>query len=160
MCEVASERGLLRTLLRGLALSMVVGHCAGRGDQVLARLVEFLRRNRQVGYFRPLVRHAGVSRTALRTLLDTDVDKDVRRAAEASLLQLSESRGAPAGIFSERELEVLAGVRDGLRNKDIGSRLGITEEGVRYHLRNIYRKTGAGRREDVLRYAPSDGAVS
>ena len=65
-----------------------------------------------------------------------------------------------ASVFSPREMEVLSGLRHGLRNKEIGTRLGITDEGVRYHLRNIYRKTGAGKRRDVLRYAESMGALS
>ena len=48
MREVASERGLVRTLLRGLALSMVVAHGAGRTDRAVVRLVEFLRVTREV----------------------------------------------------------------------------------------------------------------
>ena len=53
---------------------------------------------------------------------------------------------------------MLAGVREGLRNKEIAGRLGMTDEGVRYHLKNIYRKTGASGRTDVLRHAQSLGA--
>ena len=36
-------------------------------------------------------------------------------------------------------------------------RLDLTDEGVRYHLRNIYRKTGASKRSEVARYAESIG---
>ncbi len=39
----------------------------------------------------------------------------------------------------------------GLRNKEIAKGLGITEHGVRYHLKNIYRKTGARGRIDAVR---------
>ena len=153
LCGVASERGMTRTLLRGLALSMVVAHCAGQSDRALERLVEFLRLSREVGYVRPLIRHREVSRTILQRLLATDlVDEDVRRAAESILVQMAEPT---ASIISARELEVLEGIRHGLRNKEIATRLGMTAEGVRYHLRNIYRKTGASKRTDVVRYAQS-----
>ena len=158
--RVASERGLTRTLLRCLALSMVVAHQAGQSDRAVARLVEFLRLTRKVDYVRPLVRHREVSRTVLQQLLRTDINDGGRRAAESMLVQLKEPSPVTASVFSPREMEVLSGLRHGLRNKEIGTRLGITDEGVRYHLRNIYRKTGAGKRRDVLRYAESMGALS
>ena len=31
----------------------------------------------------------------------------------------------------------------------------MTEEGVRYHLRNLYRKTGSSGRTELLRYTRS-----
>ena len=85
--EVASERGLARTLLRGLALSMAVAHGAGRPDRVVARLVDFLRLTREVDYLRPLVRHRAISVAVLRRTLETVDAGDVRQA-ESMLLQV------------------------------------------------------------------------
>ena len=155
LCGIASERGLVRTLLRGLALSMVAAQAAAHTGRALARLVEFLSLTREVYYVRPLVRHRKVSRALLRKLADTDSENDLRQPARLMLAELDERPTASASAFSARELEVLAGVADGLRNKEIARRLGITDEGVRYHLRNIYRKTGASRRGEVVRYAQS-----
>ena len=157
--EVAAERGLVRTLLRGLALSMVVAHGAGCPDRAVARLVEYLRVTREVDYLRPLVRHRAISRTVLRRTVGTVDDEDVRQAAESTLLQIDAPAAPTASVFSARELEVLAGVREGLRNKEIAGRIGMTDEGVRYHLKNIYRKTGASGRTDVLRIAQSRSAM-
>ena len=53
--------------------------------------------------------------------------------------------------YSQRELEVVLGVEQGLRNKEIADRLGITEHGVRYHLKNLYAKTNTKGRIDVVR---------
>ena len=105
LCDLAAERGLTRTLLRGLALSMVVAHVAGDENRAVARLIEFLRLTREVDYVRPLVRHREVSRTVLRCLLDTDAEEDVRRAAESTLVQLEPSTTKASG-FSAREREV------------------------------------------------------
>ena len=157
LCAVASERDLKRTWLRALALSMVVAESAGHYDRSLARLVEFLRLTREVDYVRPLVRHAEVSRTVLARLLDSDTDGDVRGTAESMLLRLQGQEAPVARVFSTRELEVLAGIRQGLRNKEIAARLGISDEGVRYHLRNIYSKTRVTGRQDAVRYAQSIG---
>ena len=158
--RVASKRGLVRTLLRCVALSMVVAHQAGESDRAVARLREFLRLTHKVDYVRPLVRHREVSRIVLQQLLRADIDDGERRAAEWMLVQLKDSSSVIPSVFSPRELEVLSGLRNGLRNKEIATRLGITDEGVRYHLRNIYRKTGVGKRRDVVRYAESIGVLS
>ena len=157
--RVASERGLTRTLLRCLALSMVVAHQAGDSERAVTRLVEFLRLTRKVDYVRPLVRHREVSLTVLQQLLRADIDDGERRTAESVLVQLKDPSPVTASVFSPRELEVLSGLRHGLRNKEIGTQLGISDEGVRYHLRNIYRKTGVGKRRDVVRYAESMGVL-
>ena len=155
LCAVASESHLMRTLLRGLALSMVVAQGARRPNEAMGRLVQFLRLTRDVDYVRPLVRHREVSRTLLRRLLETGVDDGLRSRAEAMLVLLGKRPTGAAQVFSAREMEVLAGLRHGLRNKEIAARLQMTEDGVRYHLRNIYRKTGSNNRRDVARHVES-----
>ena len=57
-------------------------------------------------------------------------------------------------------MEVLSEAAQGLRNKEIADRLGISDEGVRYHLKNIYRKAGVRRRADAVQYARSLGVLS
>ena len=152
LCSTASERGLTRTLLRGLALSMVVAHRAGRMDKALARLVEFVRLTCEADYLRALVRNRDISRTVLASLLDTNLDVRIRGIAESVLAHLGAGPGTPMA-FSSRELDVLAQIRQGRANREIADALGISDAGVRYHLRNIYRKTGATRREDIARKA-------
>ena len=160
LCDTASTQGLTRTLLRGLALSMVVAHKEGDARRAQARLTGFLRVLRDVDYIKPLVRHREVSLPVLRGLLDTDPDDEIRRMAEFALVHVGKSSTATSPAFSPRELTVLAGIGEGLRNKEIAGRLGITDEGVRYHLRNIYRKTGATNRAEALRSAKSLGVLS
>ena len=160
LCNTASTHGLTRTLLRGLALSMVVANREGDEKRAQARLSEFLRVLRNVDYVRPLVRHREVSLPILRELLDADPDDEIRRMAEFALAHVGKSGTVASPAFSSRELTVLAGVGQGLRNKEIAGRLGITDEGVRYHLRNIYRKTGATNRVEALRCAKSSGVLT
>ena len=90
LCAVALERGLIRTLLRGLALSMVVAHRARRRDRAVEHLADFLRAGRGVNYTRPLARHRAVSRRVLRRLLATDPDEGLRAQAESMLASLEE----------------------------------------------------------------------
>ena len=158
LCVTAAEHGLLRTRLRGLALSMITSERTGDTDRALARLVEFLRVARPAEYVRPLMRHAEVSRALLRRVLDTGPDPGTRDAGEAALEQLA-GRKPNAPIFSGREVEVLAAVRDGLPNREIASRIGISQSGMRFHLANIYRKTGVNERYEAVRIAQSLGVV-
>ena len=158
LCAAAAERGLTRTLLRGLALSMVVAERAGQADIAVSRLVEFLRLARTTGYVRPLVRDREVSRPVLERLLAREADPEVRNAAESMLERLSAVKKV-GPVFSSRELQVLAEVRQGLRNGEIAARLGISQPGVRFHLMNIYRKTGVNRREEAVRTAQAMGVL-
>ena len=159
LCATASDHGLTRTRLRALALSMLVAHEAGQPDRAQARLAEFLRVTREVDYVRPLVRHGQVSRTVLQQLLDADPDEELRQTAESMLVSLDRPAGETTTIFSLRELDVLAEVQQGLRNGQIASRLGMTEDGVRYHLKSIYRKTGVSSRKEAVSYAHSLGVL-
>ncbi len=58
-----------------------------------------------------------------------------------------------------RELEVLRLVTAGLRNKEIAARLGISENTVKYHLRNILEKLHAESRTEVAARAVREGLV-
>ena len=160
LCAVASERGLTRTLLRGLAVSMVAAHRAEQPGRALERLTDFLRAARGVNYSRPLVRHRQVSRTVLRRLLATDPDEDVRTVAESMQAKLSAPAAGATAFFSAREIEILAEAARGLRNKEIAVQLGISDEGVRYHLKNVYRKVGVAKRTEAVKYAQSIGVLS
>lgn len=56
------------------------------------------------------------------------------------------SRISLLALLTEREGEIADLVMQGLSNKDISSRLFISEETVRFHLKNIYQKSGLGNR--------------
>ena len=158
LCAATAERGLTRTLQRGRALAMGVAERSGQADKALSQLVEFLRLARETGYVRPLVRDREVGRVVLRRLLDAEPEPQTRDAAESMLDRLDRAKTATP-VFSSRELQVLAELRHGLRNREIAVRLGISQPGVRFHLMNIYRKTGVSRRDEAVRAAQSLGVL-
>ncbi len=72
--------------------------------------------------------------------------------------------GSPNGAagpdrLTDRELEVLRLVVDGLRNKEIGATLGISENTTKFHLRNILEKLHAESRTEVAARAIREGLV-
>ena len=70
---------------------------------------------------------------------------------------------SPAGSvssLSEREDAVLAAVARGLSNREIGRQLWISEQTVKFHLRNIYSKLGLSSRTEAARYAYRSGVAA
>jgi two-component system, NarL family, response regulator DegU len=79
---------------------------------------------------------------------DADTTRRLARAAPNGGVARS---GEPQ--LTRRELEILTLVADGLPNGDIARRLWITEQTVKFHLSNIYRKLGVSNRTQASRWA-------
>jgi len=62
--------------------------------------------------------------------------------------------------LTEREYEVLMGVAEGERNKEIAYRLGITERTIKAHLTNIYNKLGVDSRAAAIAEAMRRGLLT
>jgi len=59
--------------------------------------------------------------------------------------------------LGDRELEVLQLLAAGQRNRAIAAKLHISENTVKFHLRNIFRKVGASSRTEAIAMAHSKG---
>jgi DNA-binding NarL/FixJ family response regulator len=64
-----------------------------------------------------------------------------------------EKRQVPAPRLTDREMEVLSLVAEGLNNRDIGQRLFISENTVKNHIRNILEKLHLHSRMEAVVYA-------
>lgn len=62
-------------------------------------------------------------------------------------------------LLSNRELEVLKLVAGGATNGEIARKLWVTEQTVKFHLSNVYRKIGVANRTEASRYAHVNGLV-
>jgi DNA-binding NarL/FixJ family response regulator len=69
------------------------------------------------------------------------------------LLAREAARQQAAKVLTRRESELVRLVSQGLRNKEIGAQLGITEGTVKIHLHRIFDKLGVGRRVELTNYA-------
>jgi DNA-binding CsgD family transcriptional regulator len=57
---------------------------------------------------------------------------------------------APVESLTPREYEVLRLVAEGLHNREIAERLGVTEHTVKFHLAAIFGKLGASTRTEAV----------
>jgi DNA-binding NarL/FixJ family response regulator len=62
-------------------------------------------------------------------------------------------RGLDAPQLTQRELEVLRHVADGASNREVAKRLGISENTVKNHVRNILEKLRLHSRMEAVLYA-------
>jgi DNA-binding NarL/FixJ family response regulator len=69
-------------------------------------------------------------------------------------------RGDREHDLSDRELTILRALAQGLTNKEIGRELWVSEQTVKFHLRNIYAKLGIRSRTEAVRYAITHGLAS
>ncbi|MEW6636744.1 MAG: response regulator transcription factor [Actinomycetota bacterium] len=67
---------------------------------------------------------------------------------------------APGESLTARESEVLGLLAEGLSNKMISRRLGISEHTVKFHVSSIYAKLGAGNRAEAVSRGARRGIIS
>jgi DNA-binding NarL/FixJ family response regulator len=73
---------------------------------------------------------------------------------------LDEQSTAKAAGLSERELTILVGVTRGLASRTIAKELWVTEQTIKFHLSNIYRKLGVANRTEAARWAFVHGLLT
>lgn len=88
---------------------------------------------------------------------------------EADAVMLARETGAPEvrerddwieDPLTPREIEVLELLAEGLPNKSIAERLGISDQTVKFHVASISAKLGASNRTDAVRLALRRGLIS
>jgi DNA-binding NarL/FixJ family response regulator len=87
------------------------------------------------------------------------ISAPVGRAFTARPATLSDSPDYEEPLTA-REVEVLDLLAEGLPNKSIATRLGISDQTVKFHVASICGKLGAANRTDAVRRAVRRGLVS
>jgi DNA-binding NarL/FixJ family response regulator len=84
--------------------------------------------------------------------------REIRRALEQPILSVvgipeTLKREGVAAQLTEREVDIIRLVAEGNSNGQIGQRLFVTEQTVKFHLTNTYRKIGVGNRTEAAMFA-------
>lgn len=115
--------------------------------------------------------HQGASGYVVKSINPLDLPSTIRQVVEGTVYHPrgrgGEGGGAAGGAggsghpggLTDRELSILRLVAEGLSNLDIASKLYVTEQTVKFHLSNIYRKLGVGNRTEATRYAYRNGLI-
>jgi len=112
---------------------------------------------------------AGAVAYVIKTAHPEDVCAAVRQAFEHSIFLPGSTNGGgdvrsferqpsaadedDASVLTRRELEILQLVAEGHSNAQVGRMLWVTEQTVKFHLSNIYRKLDVSNRTEASRWA-------
>jgi DNA-binding NarL/FixJ family response regulator len=114
---------------------------------------------------------AGATAYVLKTSHPDDVASAVRQAFDHSVYLAGKERPSqeppearraaerPGGL-TRREVEILRLVAEGHSNAHLARTLWVTEQTVKFHLSNIYRKLGVSNRTEASRWAQLNGLLS
>jgi len=94
----------------------------------------------------------------VKTINPRDLASALRQAIEGTVFNAvgipdGDAESCAVGGLTERELVIVRAVARGLSNRAIGKELWVTEQTVKFHLTNIYRKLGVANRTEAARAA-------
>ena len=110
---------------------------------------------------------AGASAYVTKRAQAEDFATAVRQSFEQSVFMrgnvhgvVGRSEAEKEARLTRRESEILRLVADGKPNQGIARDLWITEQTVKYHVSNIYRKLGVANRTEASRWAQLNGLLA
>lgn len=99
--------------------------------------------------------HAYVSKATRAT----DLPSIIRHVATGATMLPAPTEHHPGADLTPREVDVLALAARGMSNAEVGRQLFVTEQTVKFHLGNVYRKLGAGNRTEAAHVATRRGLI-
>jgi DNA-binding NarL/FixJ family response regulator len=113
---------------------------------------------------------AGVVAYVIKTAQPEDLASAVRQAFDHSVFFPGSARSPKAetpapqseeiGSLTRREVEILRLVAEGHTNAQMAGMLWVTEQTVKFHLSNIYRKLDVANRTEASRWAQLNGLLT
>jgi DNA-binding NarL/FixJ family response regulator len=106
---------------------------------------------------------AGIDAAVAKTMHPGSLGVLVREVARGNVFHtfapVSVERSCDSFGLTARELEILRLVAAGLSNARIAAKLWVTEQTVKFHLSNVYRKLGVGNRTEASHHAHVHGML-
>jgi DNA-binding NarL/FixJ family response regulator len=119
----------------------------------------YLLKDLETAQFRSMLESAERGEAAITPATAVRIIEEFGRRERAAHAGADPDRPVDQDRLTERELDVLGAVTQGLRNKEIAAELGISENTVKFHLRHIVEKLHAGSRAELAARAVRDGLV-
>jgi LuxR family maltose regulon positive regulatory protein len=157
--QQAEEKGWADDRLRVVILEAIAYHALGKNDEAVQLLRAALEMAEPGGFVRSFVDEGPPMARLLREALSRGVAPEyVRRLLSAFPAAESESTISQRNVresewlepLSEREVQVLQLIAEGLTNREIADKLYLSVHTVKVHARNIYGKLGVKNRTQAV----------
>lgn len=146
-------KGWVDERLRVLALQVVALRLHGDTDRAMPLLDQVLALAEPSGCIRLFIDEGLPMKHLLQEAVSRGTWPDYARRLIAAFSPIRAKRTAQTAIMetlSERELEVLQYIAEGLTDREIANRLYLSLHTVKVHARNIYGKLGVGHRTQAV----------
>ena len=97
---------------------------------------------------------------AIRQSFDRSIHFATTYRASEVVRQVPARLGASAASLTKREIEILRLVSEGHSNSQLAKMLWVTEQTVKFHLSNVYRKLDVANRTEAARWAQINNLLS
>jgi LuxR family maltose regulon positive regulatory protein len=172
-----AARGAIRSLIRWdllLAQALFISTDVRAAQRALREAIAHGAASRAI---RSFIDEGSIIRTLLASTYEADLD--VMHPTDAFAAELLEAfnalskrkhslyavpnRPAPEGLYgklSVKEREILALVSTGMRNREVATKLGMTEGSVKWYMQQVYDKVGTRRRLQAVERARQFGVIA
>lgn len=172
---LATPHARVRRRIKLLLLDAMARHLDGQEKAAHKRLREAIRLARRGGYIRIFLDEGRLAMELLTSMyqhhaanagqpsvaLSHEIQDDqaylrsllAAAGTECQSPAAATDSAAEREALSEREAEILELLTRGMSNREIGDRLFISENTVKFHLKNIYSKLGVKRRSQAINLA-------
>jgi LuxR family maltose regulon positive regulatory protein len=167
-CELARRTGVLRSAVSFELLLAEIAVQAGNRSEARRAVREAVTLAAPAGWTRIFLDEGEVIGALITEaygqgpVLDTPPDRFAARLVAAfkggAVAEIEEEGGLGSKLVN-RELDILGMVAGGLRNREIGNRLGLTEGTVKWYMQQIYDKLGVRRRPQAVMRARQLGVL-
>ena len=158
LLDVASRCGLRRTAMRASALGVALEETAGNRTAATGHLRAYLELFAHSDYARALVREGTIVVPVIKAYLEDHPDSPHWASAQALLDLSMAGQAIEVPKLNDRESEILVRL-DTQTDRQIGANLGLSHDGVRYHIRNLFAKLMVHDRRNAVRRAQSLGLM-
>jgi LuxR family maltose regulon positive regulatory protein len=172
-----AARGAIRSLIRWdllLAQALFISTDVRAAQRALREAIAHAAASRSI---RSFIDEGSIIRTLLASTYEAALD--VMHPTDAFAAELLETfntlstrkhalyavpnRAAPEGLYgklSVKEREILALVSTGMRNREVATKLGMTEGSVKWYMQQVYDKIGTRRRLQAVERARQFGVIA
>jgi LuxR family maltose regulon positive regulatory protein len=151
LARLGHNGGRLRTEIKGLILCAVTQASSDTTEAATAHLLKAVLLAYPEGFIAPFAEEGLVLMPLIDALLNEDIDAFARRHLENIRRTIGGSMGrGDSNELSARELEIVGHLAEGLPNKVIARRMGVTDHTVKFHLKKIFSKLEVSTRRDAV----------